>query len=188
MPRHRAFWFDWRSTAEERAMPLPCDAEMPACDEILHRAINVAAPPETLFRWLCQMRVAPYSYDWLDNLGRRSPRELTPGADGLTVGDTVMTIFTLKSFMPGRLLTIRMTHPRGLQIFGDIAISYLVASWANGGSRLLVRMRLRYPTEPTFKVMRYVLPLGDWFMAQKQLRTFRALAERHARRTAKRGI
>lgn len=177
MSQCRAFWFDWRSTARERTMPLPCDDEMPVCDEILHRAIDVAAPKDTLFRWLCQMKVAPYSYDWLDNFGQQSPRELTAGVDQLVPGDTVMTIFSLVSFEPGRLITIRMTHPLGLRVFGDISISYLVTPRLDGRSRLLVRMRLRYPMRPPFSIMRYVLPLGDWFMAQKQLRTFRALAE-----------
>jgi hypothetical protein len=180
----RAFWYDWRSTPQERRMLLSCDDEIPACDDILHRAIDVAAPAETLFRWLCQLKVAPYSYDWLDNLGRRSPRELTFGVDNLAVGDGVMTIFTLRAFEPGRLLTIRMTHPWGLKVFGDIAISYVVTPRSSSKSRLLVRMRMRYPSSLPFSVMRRVLPLGDWFMAQKQLRTFRALAEADMRRTA----
>ena len=73
---------EWGSTAPERAMPLPCDR--PAS-----RAPRPAAPPRRgrgragrdVFRWLCQLRAAPYSYDLIDNLGRRSPPRLTPGLD-----------------------------------------------------------------------------------------------------------
>lgn len=85
----------WGSTAEERARDYPCDRWLENPDDTCFRAIDVAAPPEVAFRWLCQLRAAPYSYDWVDNGGRRSPRTLTPGLDELADRQRVMRIFRL---------------------------------------------------------------------------------------------
>ena len=84
--RLRSFVTDWGSTAAERAMPMPCDELVRRPSQRLHRAVDVEASPEVAYRWLTQLRLAPYSYDWLDNLGRRSPRDLVPGTDDLAVG------------------------------------------------------------------------------------------------------
>ena len=62
----------------ERELPFPCDRHLADHDGAYWRAIDVEAPAPLVFRWLCQLRVTPYSYDLLDNLGRRSP----PDADG----------------------------------------------------------------------------------------------------------
>ena len=81
---------EWGSTADERATSYPCEEFVADADIAVFRGIDISAPVPVVFRWLCQLRVAPYSYDLLDNLGRRSPRELTPGADELEVGQRIM--------------------------------------------------------------------------------------------------
>jgi hypothetical protein len=65
---------EWGSTADERGASYPCEEFVPDADIAVFRAIDISAPVAVVFRWLCQLRVAPYSYDLLDNLGRRSPR------------------------------------------------------------------------------------------------------------------
>ena len=56
------------------------------------RAISIAAAPERVWPWLLQVgltRAGWYSYDILDNLGRRSARRIIPELQGLAPGDVV---------------------------------------------------------------------------------------------------
>src|SRR4051812_15275852 len=122
----------WGSTPEEQALDLPCDAVVPNASAVLHRAVTVNAPSERVFRWLCQLRAAPYSYDLIDNKGRRSPQKLTPGLDQLEVGQRFMTIFRLVEFEPGSRITL---ESRGT-LFGHVGVTYL----AIPGTRLYMRI------------------------------------------------
>ena len=167
---------DWGSTAADRALAFPCDGRLAEPADTLWRAVDVDAPPATLFRWLCQLRVAPYSYDWIDNLGRQSPRTLTPGLERLAIGQRVMTIFDLVAFEPGRHLTLLLRRAGGP--FGEVALTYLVVPRPPDGSRLVVKIRWRYPTAPGLGwFARSFLPWADLVMMRKQLLTLKALAE-----------
>lgn len=125
------------------------------------------------------MRVAPYSYDWIDNWGRRSPPELTEGLDDLEVGQTFATIFRLVANEAGRSITLDSTT----RMFGRVAITYQVNEAAAGRCRLVVKLEFRSPRGPYGFVARRVLPAGDLVMMRKQLMNLRSLAERDARRS-----
>ena len=133
------------------------------------------APAALVFRWLCQMRVAPYSYDWIDNLGRRSPRHLIPGLDELEVGQR-MAIFRVVSFEAGRSITL----DSNTRLFGRVACTYRVDPVDGGRSRLVVKLMCAAPSGLYGWVARRLLPAGDLVMMRKQLRTLKALAERDA--------
>lgn len=60
----------WNATPEEAGGTFPCDALAPGGFIALTRAIDVETSPPLVFRWLCQLRAAPYSYDWIDNFGQ----------------------------------------------------------------------------------------------------------------------
>ena len=168
----------WGATPEERQRPYPADTTVPGPVLLMTRAISVAAPPDVTWRWLCQIAVAPYSYDWIDNLGRQSPRELTPGADRLEIGQTMAYVFRLVSFDEGRQWTA-LTSGVGQRLFGPVAITYAVDPHP-AGSRIVVRLAGAADTRFR-RAWGYLLGWGDLVMMRKQLLNLKALAERDAR-------
>lgn len=155
----------------------PCDVEVgdgPRTEP--HRAIDIAAPPPVVYRWLCQIRVAPYSYDLLNNLGRRSPRTLTPGLEQLELGQRFMTLFSLVSFVYDEHVTIRVSHWIARLLLGDLAISYVIRPIGAEGTRLIVKLTL--PRARGLGVIKeYLLGWLDLFMMRREMMNMRNLAE-----------
>jgi hypothetical protein len=170
----------WGTTREERALPFPGDLAEDTGADCYYRGVSVAAAPSIVFRWLCQLRVAPYSYDWIDNRGRRSPPTLTPGLESLEHGQTFMQIFRLESFIAGEHVTlITPTGSGGARLFGLIRVTY----WArpdSGGARLLVKLRVQRAPGLWGRLASALLPWGDLIMMRRQLLNLKALAEASA--------
>jgi hypothetical protein len=165
---------EWGSSPQARGRTHPCDEQLQSPRDALFRAVSIDAEPAVVFRWLCQLRIAPYSYDWIDNRGRRSPQHLTPGLDQLAVGQRVMRIFELVGFEDGRSLTLRLRRPR---TWLDLAVSYEVAPEPDGRSRLLVTLVPRYGEGLVGQALRATLPTLDWIMMRRQLLNLKRLAE-----------
>lgn len=169
----------WGTRATERLLVFPCDSVISNPDDSVFRGVTIHAPPAIVFRWLCQMRAAPYSYDWIDNGGRPSPRQLVPGLEKLEVGQEVMRIFDLVDFERDRHLTIRVKPGTGpARSFGDIAVSYMIVAGENNSCRLLVKLIAKFPSGNKGRFMRAFLPWGDLIMMRRQLLNFKELAER----------
>lgn len=167
----------------ERELSFPCDDVITKPEETLFRGVTINAPAEIVFRWLCQMRMAPYSYDWLDNGGRQSPPNLTAGRDELAEGQTMMQIFTLVSFARNEHLTIQMKpHRPSSKMFGDIVVSYVIRPQSDRSCRLVVKIVGNYPPGLWGRLMSVVLPWGDLVMMRRQLLNFKALAEHSSAR------
>ena len=102
------------------------------------RAIAVDAPAAGLFRRLCQLKVAPSSYDWLDHGGRRSPHGLTPGAEQLALGQRFL-VCAIIDFAVAQHIT-RVAPPRIARLFGPLAVSSWIAPRGSECCRLVVKL------------------------------------------------
>ncbi len=168
----------WNATLEERMAVYPCDAYMEGIPfQGWIRAVDVGAPPRTVFRWLCQLKVAPYSYDWVDNGGRASPKSLVEGVDQLEKGQRFL-VFEIVDFETDRHITGRVTE-EFRRVYGPLAVSYMVRPVDLGRTRLVARLDVG-AVDLKGRIRRFVMVWGDLMMARKQLLTLKRLAERDA--------
>lgn len=140
----------------------------------LIRAIDVSAPAAIVFRWICQLKIAPYSYDWLDNSGRHSPRQLTPGLEQLELG---------QNFLIGRIVEFEAGHhitcvilPELESTFGSTTLTYAVKNITPTTSRIVVKANIG-ARDWLERLRRFLLAWGDLIMMRKQLITIKSLAE-----------
>lgn len=157
----------WGVTQAEVEQRYPCDDLAPANAVELWRGITVDAPAAAVWPWLCQLQLAPYSYDWLDNLGHRSPNRLRalpnpqPGGHFSCIGGR---------FAVGRVLSVVPGTDLTATIMGAV-MSY-VLSPEGSSTRLLLKIVL--DRDPWYAAL---VAVGDWPMARRQLKNLKQLAE-----------
>ncbi|HEX4224838.1 MAG TPA: polyketide cyclase [Pseudonocardiaceae bacterium] len=155
-------------TDGEIARPYPCDEFVTSPTAQAWRGVDVAAPAEAVWPWVAQVRLAPYSYDWIDNLGRRSPRELR----GLPEPEVGERFTAVGGHQMGRIVSV----DPGTQLTGTIIgafLSYVLVPSDHDRTRLLFKAVTR-----TNRLVGLGLSIGDLIMARRQLLNFKRLAER----------
>jgi hypothetical protein len=158
----------WGVSESEISRPYPCDEFVASPTLRAWRGVRVEAPPEAVWPWVAQVRLAPYSYDLIDNRGRRSPRELA-GLPEPRVGESFTSV-------GGRALGRIVSVETGKQLTGTIMgawMSYVLVPQRDGSTRLLLKVVLR-----TTLWKAPGLSVGDLVMARRQLLNLKRLAER----------
>lgn len=157
----------WGVTDQEVVRRFPCDDLVASPVLQLWRGVTVDASPAQVWPWLCQLRLAPYSYDWLDNLGHRSPRDLRglpdprPGEPFSRVAGKVRV---------GRVLSVAREQHLTASIMGAV-MSYVLTPEGRS-TRLLLKIVVEHD-----HWYNATLAVGDWPMARRQLKNLKSLAE-----------
>lgn len=159
----------WGVSESEVLRPYPCDDFVASPTLQAWRGVSVEAPAAAVWPWVAQVRLAPYSYDWFDNFGRRSPRQLR-GLPEPQVGERFTTA-------GGRELGRIVSVEPGRQLTGSIMgafMSYVLVDAGRDATRLLLKVVMR-----TSRWAALGLSVGDLVMARRQLLNFKRLAEPH---------
>ena len=166
----------WGATPDEIAGPVVGDDLCPNARVVATRSITILAPPADVFPWIRQMgfgRAGWYSYDWIDNLGRKSATTIHPEWQDVHSGSIVpggpidfeATIvdapgsFVLRVVPRGRMAN-RLCFTLAYEL-REISL----------GTRLVTRMRSRVSVPGGALIDRFLLGPGDGVMVRKQLLT-----------------
>lgn len=157
----------WGVRASERRLRFACDdfVEDPALQA--WRGVSVGVPAADLWPWIAQIRAAPYSYDWIDNGGRRSPGELL----GLPEPEVGQSFSATAGRAVGRIVEVEPQRSLTGTIMGAY-LTYLLVPESDSSTRLLLKVVME--TNP---VSARLLCLGDLVMARRQLLNLRRLAQ-----------
>jgi hypothetical protein len=158
----------WGMRDGETSLHYPCDEFVSSPTLQAWRGVTVHAAPDRVWPWLTQVRIAPYSYDWIDNLGRRSPRRLL-GLPEPRVGEPFTTAGRREL---GRIMAVEHERQLTATIMGAF-MSYLLVPTEQGTTRLLLKV-----VASTSRWIAPALSVGDLVMARRQLLNLKELAER----------
>jgi hypothetical protein len=178
--RNMSIFTNWGSTHEDRNKQFTCDTILKKSNDAYFRAVDINAPADLVFQWICQMKVAPYSYDRLDNGGKQSPQHLTPSIGQLKIGDKMMTIFHVGHFIPYKEVTLIMDIPpdQYAKWYVPTVITYKIYAKGKNRSRVVVKYIADWPKTIRGHAERLFIIIADFIMMRRQLLNYKKLAER----------
>lgn len=173
------FLESWGARPEEIAGPVVGDDICVNARVSATRCITIAAPPNEVFPWIRQMgfgRAGWYSYDWLDNLGRKSARRIHPEWQDISTGSLVpagpLSFIATNVEEPHSF--VLKTSTKGLGKRLCFSLAYELRPDAHG-TRLVTRMRAHVNFPGGWLVEKFFLAPGDGVMVRKQLLTLQRI-------------
>lgn len=143
---------------------------------IATRSITISAPPQDVFPWIRQMgfgRAGWYSYDWIDNLGRKSATRVHEEWQSVVSGDKIPSgpISFTAAIVEAPchfVLEVKSLGKKSPKL--HFTLAYELREDPQG-TRLVTRMRshIKLPFGSLFE--RFILGPGDGIMLRRQLLT-----------------
>lgn len=173
----------WGATSDEIKSAVIGDDLCSNATLIATRSITIGAPPQEVFPWIQQMgfgRAGWYSYDWLDNLGRKSATTILDEWQTVTAGDKIPSgpiSFTASIVDAPRHFVLEIKSPGKRSPRLHFTLAYELRDDPQG-TRLVTRMRSHcsFPLGSLFEKL--ILGPGDGLMLRRQLLTIMKNASR----------
>jgi hypothetical protein len=188
----------WGATDDEVRRPFPGAEVIPGGTRSATMAVTIDAPPSRVWPWLAQMghdRAGWYSWDRLDNFGRRSAERVHREWQGINLGDRLAGTpdgsqwWEVAALERERFLGLRMSldlhgrpfdHTRGRpRHFTDSLWGFLLEDLQDGRTRLVVSGYWDFEPRwlrPLLSIV--LLEPSHWIMQTRQFTKIKRQAER----------
>ncbi len=175
----RPWQLRWGSTDEEVNRPMPGNDIVDGPSFNATRAVTIAASSEDIYPWIAQMgvnRAGWYSYDILDNLGRKSAETIIPEFQDVDVGDLIPMSPDGKNGL----------WVKGFQVNewmlwwdkkGDSTWAWKIYSEGECLSRLVTRVRVKYRWLSLLILFNLIIEFFDIIMMRKCMLGIKQRAE-----------
>jgi len=159
------------------------------CRELL-RCIEVRANASDIFVWLKQLRIAPYSYDFIDNRGRKSPDYIIENLPPLKVNTHYLLAFHIFEFEENSFIACRFCEPINPPLtlyMKGLFIEYRIAEQGTR-TKLWCKIKGYFNTDIASKGFYFIFSVVNKIMMARQLKNIKKLSERLNRGKVETGI
>jgi hypothetical protein len=145
----------------------------------LLRCTEIAANSSDIFVWLKQLRIAPYSYDFIDNRGKKSPDYIIKNLPPLIVNTHYLLSFHVVEFGENSFIVCRFCEPINPPISLYMKCLFLEYRIVEQGSKsqLWCKIKGYFYTNMPSKGFFYTFSIMNKVMMAKQLKNVKKLSE-----------
>lgn len=148
----------------------------------LLRCVKINANAPEIYAWLKQLRIAPYSFDWLDNRNRKSPDFIIENLPPLKLYTHFLLAFHITGFEENSFIVCRFCEPINPPLgryMKALFLEYRI-SQQGSGTKLWCKIKGYLNRDISSKGFFVVFSLMNKIMMTRQLKNIKKLSEKLA--------
>jgi len=148
------------------------------CRELL-RCIEISAKASDIFVWLKQLRIAPYSYDFIDNRCRKSPDYIVENLPPLKANTHYLLAFHILEFEADSFVVCRFCEPINPPVnlyMKDLFFEYRIAEQGTK-TNLWCKIKGHFNNDIFSKGFFFIFSVVNKIMMARQLKNIKKLSE-----------
>jgi len=148
------------------------------CRELL-RCVEINAGPSDIFIWLKQLRIAPYSYDFVDNRCKKSPDFIIENLPPLKVYTHFLLVFHILEFEENSFISARFCEPINTPVnlyMRDMFIEYRIVEETTN-TKLWCKVKGHFNTDISSRGFFFIFSVINKIMMARQLKNIKKLSE-----------